>query len=47
MSAVHTEIVTISTISMSAGGETLGLVQGVNPNALRKYFEFSREEKWW
>ena len=47
MLAVHTETVTVSTMSMSAGWETIGLVQGVNLNALRKCFEFSREEKWW
>ena len=34
--AVHTETVTVSTMSMSAGWETLGLVQSINPNALRK-----------
>ena len=45
VSAVHIKTVTISTMSMSAGWETLGLVQGVNPNALRKCFEFTREEK--
>ena len=44
---LFTKTVTVSTMSMSAGWETIGLVQGVNLNALRKCFEFSREEKWW
>ena len=42
---LFTKTVTVSTMSMSAGWETIGLVQGVNLNALRKCFEFSREEK--